>query len=649
MASPFRSDGAFPSAHVKLSVKLDDKNFKQWKQQIDGVVRGHKLQRFVTVPVIPQRSPVTSDPNLSEVTDAYLDWEQQDALVCTWLLSTISDSLLPKLVDYTHAWQVWTEVHRYFAVQLTTKARQLRSELRRLSKGNLNIEAFMARVREINDSLISVGDPVPMRNLIEIVLDALPEEYDSIVAAANSKEDLSTLEDLESSLLAHESRLEKHRKAFLTDPASVNLTQVPPSESSSPADSVSQASDSFPTGTSHVNAHAESSGYNRGGRSGRGGGRFGRHGGRFGKTQCQICHKSGHDTSVCYYRYTQSSPKLFPPQQAPFNPFLANARPVYAPVFGYSSPRPAAPRPSPPQAFVASSDPNFSNQWWYPDSGASHHVTPDSSNVPDAQSVTGSEQVFMGNGQGLSINSIGSMKFPSSHLSYTPLILHNLLLVPHITKNLISVSKFAQDNKVFFEFHPSFCLVKSQGSSEVLLHGIVGDDGLYKFQIPSSQVSKPLSSLHSSSALDFNNCNSRASCNTVSHSNDISHTITDCNPSFSMNKNDVSAVNLPIVYSTAKSVPTLSKYALWHTRLGHPHHQVLAEVLKTCCISLSSKSAAEFCSACSLGKSHRLPTSLSTTVYNHPFELVVCDLWGPAPIKSSGAYTYFLTCVDAFF
>lgn len=200
MASPFRNDGAFPSSHVKLShlisVKLDDKNFKQWKQQIDGVVRGHKLQRFVTVPVIPHRSPSTSDPNLSEVNDAYLDWEQQDALICTWLLSTISDSLLPKLVDCTHAWQVWTEVHRYFATLLTTKARQLRSELRRLSKGPLTIESFMERVREINESLISIGDPVPLRNLIEIVLDALPEEYDPIVAVVNSKEDLSSLANL---------------------------------------------------------------------------------------------------------------------------------------------------------------------------------------------------------------------------------------------------------------------------------------------------------------------------------------------------------------------------------------------------------------------------------------------------------------------
>lgn len=54
------------------------------------------------------------------------------------------------------------------------------------------------------------------------------------------------------------------------------------------------------------------------------------------------------------------------------------------------------------------------------------------------------------------------------------LILQNLLLVPHITKNLMSVSKFTQDNNVFFEFHLKFCVVKSQASSEVLLCGLVG-------------------------------------------------------------------------------------------------------------------------------------------------------------------------------
>lgn len=63
---PFTNEGSFPSSHVKLShlisVKLDDKNFKQWKQQIEGVIRGHKLQRFIKAPAIPQRFLPGADP-----------------------------------------------------------------------------------------------------------------------------------------------------------------------------------------------------------------------------------------------------------------------------------------------------------------------------------------------------------------------------------------------------------------------------------------------------------------------------------------------------------------------------------------------------------------------------------------------------------
>lgn len=222
------------------------------------MIRGHKLQRFVTAPLVPPRSTPGVDPVTGDVNPEFLDWEQQDALICTWLLSTISDSLLPKLVDCTYSWQMWSEVHRYFNTLLTTKARQLRSELRNLTKGSRTITEFVVRVREISESLVSIGDHVPHCNLIEVVLDALPEEYNPIVAAMNSKEDLCSLDELESSLLAHESRIEKNRKVVLTESVTVNLTQVsPPSAPPSTELSGVDLNPNFPTGTSHVTSNSE--------------------------------------------------------------------------------------------------------------------------------------------------------------------------------------------------------------------------------------------------------------------------------------------------------------------------------------------------------------------------------------------------------
>lgn len=81
--------------------------------------------------------------------------------------------------------------------------------------------------------------------------------------------------------------------------------------------------------------------------------------------------------------------------------------------------------------------------------------------------------------------------------------------------------------------------------------------------------------------------------------------------------------SLPLVNTIVVS----PKFHIWHSRLGHPHKDVLHSVLTSCNIHIPFKYLNEYCSACCLGKSHRLPTTLSTIVYSFPLELVYCDLW----------------------
>lgn len=58
---------------------------------------------------------------------------------------------------------------------------------------------------------------------------------------------------------------------------------------------------------------------------------------------------------------------------------------------------------------------------------------------------------------------------------------NSLLHVLEITKNLLGVSKFARDNGVFFEFHPTFS-VKDLQTKQILLEG-KSKCGLYAFNL----------------------------------------------------------------------------------------------------------------------------------------------------------------------
>lgn len=708
----------------QVSIKLDSNNFLSWKQQVEGIIRGHKLQRFLVNPTIPPRFLTTVDREVGSVNPAYTEWEQQDSLLFTWLLSTLSDTLLPRVVRCVHSWQVWEEIHKFFRAQMNARSKQLRSELKSITKGNRSISEYLARIQTIVDILMSIGDPVSHRDHLEAIVEGLPEEYGALAAIIQYRTDLCDILDAESMLLSHEAKLDKHKKLLLADPL-VNVAQAVPVPQ--PPQNVFQ-NQSYPVppqnfqaqniqnpncaSDSHNDEDYDDRGGRGGDRGGRGGDRGGRSGGRGGrsggrsKVQCQICQKFGHDASVCWNRNAnlgqtnwtgpgqgqnpvQSSwtgpsqgqcswtgPPMFSgPTHSQWNvpimwpsnwtgPFATNplAGPNWngpnntwnGPVNSWTTPsnswngssslsgssRPLS-LPSPshstvssasqstprnftqPQAYFAGSDSAASHlrdQAWFPDSGATHHVTNNPSNLLDSISLPGSDQVLLGNGQGLPILSIGKAHLTSPYAPRTALKLDNLLLVPGITKNLISVSQFAKDNAVYFEFHPTFCVVKSQGTSEVLLRGELGEDGLYRFgdtlpsnNLPAATVSRLAGQPSVNSVQCSTNCNTNTS---TSHSS-----------------------------SNTSIGPT--NYTMWHYRLGHPHHEALKTILSLCKISVPNKSYMDFCTACCFGKVHRLPSHTSRTVYDSPFQLLYCDLWGPAPMVSSCDYKYMLTCVDA--
>lgn len=86
---------------------------------------------------------------------------------------------------------------------------------------------------------------------------------------------------------------------------------------------------------------------------------------------------------------------------------------------------------------------------------------------------------------------------------------------------------------------------------------------------------------------------------------------------------------------------------MWNFRLGHPHYSIIQSILKSCNVKNVNKSQLDFCNACCLAKSHRLPGTKSKTEYVAPLDLLFMDVWGPVKVESRTGSLYYLSIVDA--
>jgi histone deacetylase 1/2 len=186
---------------------------------------------------------------------------------------------------------------------------------------------------------------------------------------------------------------------------------------------------------------------------------------------CQICSKIGHVASCCFKRFqktflgTGNDGRNMERQIAAFS--VTNT--------GSTSSYPVDPA-------------------WYADTAATDHLTNDLNKITMKEHYHGKDQVQTANGTGMRITHIGQSIIPTQA---QPLHLKNILHVPSVTRNLLSVIFFTYDNNVFFEFHPWYFLVKDRDSREVLLRGGCRG-GLYNLDV--SSVKQVFSSIKVSRA-----------------------------------------------------------------------------------------------------------------------------------------------------
>ena len=117
----------------------------------------------------------------------FLYWEQQDQLLVSWFLSSTSEGVLLRCVNYDSNFQIWRTLEIYFASQTRVKISQYKTLLQKTKKESLGMNEYLLKIRGFVDLLPLVGVNLSVKDHIDAITDGLYSEYDTFFLTINSQ------------------------------------------------------------------------------------------------------------------------------------------------------------------------------------------------------------------------------------------------------------------------------------------------------------------------------------------------------------------------------------------------------------------------------------------------------------------------------
>jgi hypothetical protein len=551
-----------------MSIKLDSMNYMLWKLQISAILDAYSMIEHLDGSTQQPRQFIITEDGDQTLNPAFLIWRKKDKALLTLLLSTLSSPVLAMVVGSTTSQEVWDRLEDKFTCTARANVLNLKLELQGIKKGNESINSYLQRIKNTRDKLSAVGVLVDNEELLHMILKGLPKEFAPFASAIRTRDDSISFEKLSVLLQTEEQSMAVASESFSNSALAMFVSNN------------HKPNNSFNVGQGYNRGRGRNS-FNRG----RGGRSFNSYPpqhqtqlsqssnptsqpssqpgfqGKYERPTCQICWKIGHYAVDCYHRMD----------------------------FAYQGKNP----PTKLAAMANASNLQYTqnSETWLTDSGAFDHITASASALTTPTPYQGTEQVTVGNGQNLPIQSIGNTHL---HTQYHKFQLKNVLHIPRIASNLLSVHKLCLDNNCSCHFDAQKLLIQDLPTGRLLYKGL-SKDGVYP--IHSSQFCTSASS--------------KTAC---------------------------------LASSSAQT------WELWHSRLGHPSAKVLHTIFPSLssCNSLEFNSVNSHCKHCLAGKMHQLPFSVSTNKVTAPFQLVHADLWGPAPSVSLNGFRFYLVLVDEY-
>ncbi|GKV50770.1 hypothetical protein SLEP1_g57465 [Rubroshorea leprosula] len=424
-----------------VSVKLSSSNFLLWKSQIFPLIRSAQLLQH-----LEEEAPATTitKDGKEESNPDYDIWLNNDGLLTSWLLGTMNEEALSLVVSCDTAFQIWKCLKEHYLASTKEQELHLKGQLAIKRGDSESLEDFIRKFKGVCDKLAAIRKPLDDLDKVFQLSRVVGIRYQPYNLAVLSKEPYPTFNQYTTGLLNNE-----------RDIQAIELE----SKDKTPAYSqvfVAQRGRGHRGrgyGGKHFNSRGrgfvQAGNYNNNWTSNTNWASNNRSNlvnnnptpqqalpqkfqqkamTQKGENPCQICGIAGHTALKCWYRFDHAyQSEELPQALATFT--------------------------------VKDKDENY-----YVDTGASDNMIFDSGKLYYKRPYNGNQKVFTGDGTPLHISHIGSA-------SLGRLKLNDVLVVPNLKKNLISISKVTDENPYIFEFSSNGFVIKDQITQAVVAKG----------------------------------------------------------------------------------------------------------------------------------------------------------------------------------
>ena len=209
---------AIPAINQMVTVKLSGDNYLLWTTQLFPCLRTHQLLGYIDGTYARPASIINqsgADGIAHPVINPEFNrWYQQDQLVMSGILSTLTEGVLAQVAGCTTAREVWCAIERAFAASSRAQIMQIRMQLATIQKKDLSVNEYFRKVKGLADTLAMIGKRLEDDEVIAYMLRGLGSEYDPLVTSLTTCVDAVTISDVYAHMLSYELRLEHNNSSI---------------------------------------------------------------------------------------------------------------------------------------------------------------------------------------------------------------------------------------------------------------------------------------------------------------------------------------------------------------------------------------------------------------------------------------------------